>query len=588
MQQRTFYRLSLAGAMCFASVTTSTFATDFADVAWDNYGAAYVDLVSASVTNDATNVTFSIQLNPTANLIASDASQIYGKYYIGFQTGDAGSTSVMNPWGNPIGISSATGMDYWLGSWADNSAVEPFSGGAQFYKWNGSAFDLTAGIGRSEPYVDVPIALASTSVTISIPLASLGVAAGDSFKFDIWTTFAQPGGQSAYDALGKQTLTTDPGQPWVSNTPYDSGTSLFTYTVASAVSTSTWTSDSDGNWSDTSKWSAGVPNGIDFGVSLQSAATAPRTITLDSPHTVGTISFDNANRYSIVSASNALTLDVSAGSAAINVVNGSHTIGAPVILADDTSFNVSGAANTLSLTGPLTATGRTLTKTGAGKLQLENARGSSLNISEGSVLIRQKAMNSDASGTSVLANLTIATGASLNLSNNSLAVDYTGSAATALATIRDHLATGRLVGAPAVADTRVALGYADNAVLTRTTFDGQAVTTSSILVGLTLRGDTDLDRNVNFNDLLSLAQSYGLTSGATWQKGDVDYSGTVDFTDLLALAQVYGSSLLSDGTLSTDTSMNFDIDWAMAQSMVPEPMIGGVLMGLVTLARRRR
>lgn len=54
-----------------------------------------------------------------------------------------------------------------------------------------------------------------------------------------------------------------------------------------------------------------------------------------------------------------------------------------------------------------------------------------------------------------------------------------------------------------------------------------------------LSGDVNNDGQVNFNDLLTLAQNYGQTSGATWAQGDLNGDGAVNFNDLLILAQNY-------------------------------------------------
>lgn len=60
-----------------------------------------------------------------------------------------------------------------------------------------------------------------------------------------------------------------------------------------------------------------------------------------------------------------------------------------------------------------------------------------------------------------------------------------------------------------------------------------------------LTGDVNRDRSVGFEDLLVLAQNYGLT-GRTFSQGNIDYSsdGEVSFEDLLLLAQRYGTSML--------------------------------------------
>lgn len=61
-----------------------------------------------------------------------------------------------------------------------------------------------------------------------------------------------------------------------------------------------------------------------------------------------------------------------------------------------------------------------------------------------------------------------------------------------------------------------------------------------------LRGDLDGSRRVDFNDLLVMAQNFGL-SGRSYTQGNInrDSSGLVNFDDLLLLAQRYGTSLVS-------------------------------------------
>jgi hypothetical protein len=90
-------------------------------------------------------------------------------------------------------------------------------------------------------------------------------------------------------------------------------------------------------------------------------------------------------------------------------------------------------------------------------------------------------------------------------------------------------------------------------------------------------GDANLDNEVNFADLLALAQNYELT-GRNWLQGDFDLDGTVNFPDLLALAQNY------------ETPATVMADWSLAQSMVPEPTAALVAaaIGATSLSRRRR
>jgi autotransporter-associated beta strand protein len=114
-------------------------------------------------------------------------------------------------------------------------------------------------------------------------------------------------------------------------------------------------------------------------------------------------------------------------------------------------------------------------------------------------------------------------------------------------------------------------------------------TTGSLLtVASTLYGDADLDFTVGFADLLAVAQSYN--APGVWSNGDFDYDGTVGFTDLLALAQNYGTTAMTDGTirLDADVASNFQSDWALARSLVPEPAVVTTLVGTACLLIRRR
>jgi hypothetical protein len=56
-----------------------------------------------------------------------------------------------------------------------------------------------------------------------VPLASLGVSAGDTFKFDVWT---QSAGNSVLDALSDSTVR------GFQNNPFDTGANALSYTVA--------------------------------------------------------------------------------------------------------------------------------------------------------------------------------------------------------------------------------------------------------------------------------------------------------------------------------------------------------------------
>ncbi len=92
-----------------------------------------------------------------------------------------------------------------------------------------------------------------------------------------------------------------------------------------------------------------------------------------------------------------------------------------------------------------------------------------------------------------------------------------------------------------------------------------------------LPGDTNADGIVDFTDLLTLAQNYEQNSTLSYQVGDFNYDGVVNFTDLLMLAQNY-----SGGALAAES------DFALAQSMVPEPTTFGLIAVTMAAAAHRK
>ena len=141
--------------------------------------------------------------------------------------------------------------------------------------------------------------------------------------------------------------------------------------------------DADGNWSTASNWDPRVPNIAGERAIFGGVITAPRTVTVDRPVTVGHIVFDNTNAYVIAaadSATDSITLDVKSGDAMIQVTTGSHSISAPLNLADDTVITVLDPAGKLTIIQPLGNAGVSLTKAGAGTLEVPSIR--AITISE--------------------------------------------------------------------------------------------------------------------------------------------------------------------------------------------------------------
>ena len=101
-------------------------------------------------------------------------------------------------------------------------------------------------------------------------------------------------------------------------------------------------------------------------------------------------------------------------------------------------------------------------------------------------------------------------------------------------------------------------------------------------------GDANFDGTVNFTDMLTLAQNYGQTTGMSWLTADFNADGATNFSDLLVLSQNYGLNGLEESVESIKSS---DIvnDWALAQSVLPEPVaIVSMSFAIAWISSRKR
>jgi T5SS/PEP-CTERM-associated repeat protein len=312
---------------------------------------------------------------------------------------------------------------------------------------------------------------------------------------------------------------------------------------------SIWNVDADGDWSNAASWTVDVPNDAGSVAVFGSKITAPRTVNVDRLITVGRIDFDSTHSYTLAG-SDTIRINTNSFNEQINVISGSHTISAPVVLADNTTFTVTPAASNLSITGALTATGRSITKAGAGTLTLNNLRAQALAINRGTVAI---APNGNADGASVVSTLTIAGNtdawtAKLDLANNDAVVHSTApNKAADFTRLHNQVKQGfnngawsgqGVASATAAANTNADTGLSvvDNALLGNTTFSGQPVTAGSILLKYTYYGDIDANGQVDADDLTVFASNFGRASGATQIDGDIDFNGAVDPDDLTVFA----------------------------------------------------
>ncbi len=138
-------------------------------------GTGY-QLTSVQVTNDSANLYFNI------NLAAGSASWV--RYAIAFVTGPGGCTSGNGSIHSGTTTSLAEGMTYWIACAgnAGNNVATPL------YVYNTTTLTWSTGSG---PTVN---AQSSSTVIITVPYASLGLAPGTTVTFDVFTYDASAGG----------------------------------------------------------------------------------------------------------------------------------------------------------------------------------------------------------------------------------------------------------------------------------------------------------------------------------------------------------------------------------------------------------
>jgi hypothetical protein len=170
-------------------------------------------------------------------------------------------------------------------------------------------------------------------------------------------------------------------------------------------------------------------------------------------------------------------------------------------------------------------------------------------------------------------------GGTLDLHDNDLISDLT-SVSTIAGYIKSAYNSGAWTGngltssnaaATAAGLHKTALGYATASSIGVTTFDGQGVSGSSVLVRYTYSGDANLDGVVNALDFNALASNYGAATGKLWSQADFNYDGFANTLDFNALA----------------VNFNLALPAPALASLVPEPTAFAALL-LFAFRRSRR
>jgi hypothetical protein len=289
------------------------------------------------------------------------------------------------------------------------------------------------------------------------------------------------------------------------------------------------------------------------------------TINLPTARTVGTINFDDASRYTL--AGSAITLDVASGNSSINVASGNHTIQSAITLNDPTTFRVLDASSVLTISGQLNGNGKTITKEGDGRVDVNNLRAGSITVNKGTIAVLP---NGTSAGTSKVSALTIANGPRLDLTNNNLVIDYTGASPIGSFTgsvytgVTGYLFTafnsgtwthgGLTTSMPNGGNNTLGIAEASDILELSGTqtalWSGQTVDATSLLIKYTYTGDTNLDGRVNIDDYVRLDFAHSIGNASGYANGDFNYDGLVDIDDYTVIdfyITTQGLQIATDG-----------------------------------------
>src|SRR5688500_13939513 len=363
----------------------------------------------------------------------------------------------------------------------------------------------------------------------------------------------------------------------------------FRFVDANTAIHPTWQAGGTGDWLAPASWANGVPNAVGARAIFYGAGDG--NVTLNSSATLGALVLDAAvTSYEniddavpppvvnyTVAGTGSLTFDATGSAGEIFVIAGNHNINVPVTFNDavriDTSAGFgkdSGAPinppngrtsqvppTSLGFGGPVTlAAGVTLSTSGAGSVsfngEVTGGAGSTVHVRGGSTTfggnVNVGALNLSGSAratvtaggnkTVVVNALTVAPGGKLDMTDNDMIVDYTGTSPEFA--LRDKVLLARDGDAEGIfftgsdddfSDKILALGEA--AELGFTEFNGVTVDDTAVLGKYTYYGDANFDGAVTTDDYVAV--DLGLGTGDSWVQGDFDLNGQVTTDDYVVV-----------------------------------------------------
>ena len=189
------------------------------------------------------------------------------------------------------------------------------------------------------------------------------------------------------------------------------------------------------------------------------------------------------------------------------------------------------------------------------------AAGATLRVLESSPGVSSGHPSGDIAMVSRPSSLNIAAGGTLDITNNDLIIDYSGTSpvaayealvASGYNVVGDWQGDG-IVSSIAAADGNYVVAIADNAVLAAPfgtaqggpLFSGQEVDLTTVLVKFTHRADINLDGVVTPDDSAVFGGNYDENQPAVWATGDMNYDGFFTPDDAAIFGGAYDESLAS-------------------------------------------
>lgn len=355
--------------------------------------------------------------------------------------------------------------------------------------------------------------------------------------------------------------------------------------------------------------------------------TAP-IITFVGGNGTGGAATGNANNFTIVGMQ---TTSTGAGytstpTATLNNNGGSGTVSLTPVIGSLTLQSTSsiGGSGDINLGLPISGSGG-LIKTGSDTLTLsgDNGYGGGTTVNSGELLIQPTGVAASAlptgplsinAGSVVLADnvtlgsalgssyvnltsLSIANGATLDIGNNHIIINY-GAGPDPISSIAALIASGYnggtwtgtgITSSDAAANSgSYGIGYADAS----DPGNPAGLAAGQIEVMYTLLGDANLDGKVNGADFTIMAANFNQSVTNGWDQGDFNYDGDVNGADFTALASNFNQSASQSaiGAADLSTLNQFAAQNGISLTNVPEPLSAGIMVmaGLGILHRRRR